>query len=69
MVSHTLTFHEPFCAGDWILLAHESPYAGRGRSYGRANVFTEDGRLVASFVQDNMIRTIPAGQAPSAGAL
>ncbi len=56
VITHTLTFHEPFDAASWLLLAQESPYAGRGRSYGRGNVFTEDGRLVASFVQENMIR-------------
>ena len=39
------------------------PY-GRGRSYGRADVFTEDGRLVASYVQENMIRDFPAGGQP-----
>jgi len=64
VLSHTLTFHEPIDAASWHLLAHESPYAGRGRSYGRANVFTEDGRLVASFVQDNMVRAFPEGQQP-----
>jgi acyl-CoA thioesterase len=67
VITHTLTFHEPFDPGEWLLLAHESPYAGRGRSYGRGTIFTEDGRLVASFVQDNMIRDYPQGQAPAAG--
>jgi acyl-CoA thioesterase-2 len=67
VLSHTLTFHEPIDASQWHLLAHESPYAGRGRSYGRANIFTVDGRLVASFVQDNMIRDFPEGQRPQAG--
>jgi acyl-CoA thioesterase II len=67
VLTHTLTFHEPFSAGEWLLVAHEAPYAGRGRSYGRAHVFTEDGRLVASFVQDNMIRDFPQGQAPNPG--
>ena len=43
VLSHTLTFHEPVDAGQWHLLAHRSPYAGRGRSYGRADIFTEDG--------------------------
>jgi acyl-CoA thioesterase-2 len=56
VVSHTLTFHEPAAAGEWLLLSHHSPYAGRGRSYGTANVFRADGALVASFVQDGMIR-------------
>ena len=56
VVSHTLTFHEPARAGQWLLLSHHSPYAGRGRCYGTANVFRADGALVASFVQDGMIR-------------
>jgi acyl-CoA thioesterase len=56
VISHTLTFHEPAAAGEWLLLSHRSTYAGRGRSYGRADVFTSDGSLVASFVQDAMIR-------------
>ena len=56
VISHTLTFHDPFRASDWLLLAQVSPYAGRGRSYGRSDVFSADGRFVASFVQDNMIR-------------
>jgi acyl-CoA thioesterase len=56
VVSHTLTFHEPAPAAEWLLLSHHSPYAGRGRSYGTADVFRADGALVASFVQDAMIR-------------
>jgi acyl-CoA thioesterase len=64
VLSHTLTFHEPIDATAWHLMAHESPYAGRGRSYGRASVFTVDGRLVASFVQDNMVRAFPDGPGP-----
>ena len=56
VLSHTLTFHEPFSAGDWLLLSHHSAHAGHGRCYGRGDVFLEDGTLVASFVQDAMIR-------------
>jgi acyl-CoA thioesterase len=67
VLSHTLTFHEPVDAGEWHLLAHESPYAGRGRTYGRANIFTADGRLVGSFVQDNMVRAFADGQKPAGG--
>ena len=56
VISHTITFHEPVAAGAWNLLVHRSPYAGHGRSYGTADVFSADGALVASFVQDAMIR-------------
>ena len=58
VLSHTLTFHEPIDAGSWFLMANESPYAGHGRAYGRAHIFGADGGLVASFVQDSMIRPI-----------
>jgi len=64
VISHTITFHQPFAASEWLLLSQCSPYAGGGRTYGRADVFTADGRLVASFVQDNMVRAIPEGQSP-----
>ena len=57
VVTHTLSFHEPVRATDWHLLAQRSTYAGGGRAYGRGEVFTEDGRHVASFVQDNMVRS------------
>jgi acyl-CoA thioesterase len=67
VVTQTLTFHEPFHAGDWLLLDHHSSYAGRGRSHGGAEVFTADGSLVASYTQDNMIRDFPEGRAPAAG--
>lgn len=63
VISHTITFHEPVKAGEWLLLSHDSPHAGHGRSYGRADVF-QGGVLVASFVQDNMIRAIPEGKGP-----
>jgi acyl-CoA thioesterase len=63
VISHTITFHEPLRAGDWLLYSHRAPYAGRGRSYGRADVFRPDGQLVASFVQDNMSRALPEGHA------
>ena len=67
VVAQTVSFHEPFDAAQWHLLAHRSPYAGRGRSYGQADVFTEDGRLVASYSQENMIREMPADRAPGVG--
>jgi len=56
VITQTLTFHDEFDAGEWLLLVHRSPYAGHGRSFGRADVFSREGRLVASFVQENMIR-------------
>jgi len=56
VVSHTVNFHEPFDVSSWLLLAHESIWAGRGRTHGRCNVWTRDGQLVATYTQDNLIR-------------
>jgi acyl-CoA thioesterase-2 len=67
VVAQTLSFHEPFRADEWHLLAHHSPYAGRGRSFGRADVFTHDGRLVASYMQENIIRDFRADHGPGSG--
>jgi acyl-CoA thioesterase len=62
VVSHTVNFHDRFDASEWLLLAHESVWAGRGRTHGRCNVWTEDGRLVATFTQDNLVRAFPDAQ-------
>lgn len=59
VLSHTISFHEPIDASDWLLLDQHSTYAGRGRAYGRASVHSADGRHVASFVQDSMLRAAP----------
>ena len=36
VIGHTLTFHEPCSAAEWLLLSHRSIHAGRGRCHGRA---------------------------------
>jgi len=59
VISHTITFHEPCPAREWMLLSHTSPYTGRGRCYGEGDVFRPDGQLAASFVQVGMIRPMP----------
>jgi len=66
VLSHTVAFHDPVRADAWNLLAMESPHAGRGRSFGRAQIFSADGRHVASFSQENLLRAAPehAGTAP-----
>jgi acyl-CoA thioesterase len=62
IVGHTISFHEDIAPGQWILLANESTFAGRGRAFGRGQVFTQSGQLVASFSQESMIRHFPTGR-------
>jgi acyl-CoA thioesterase II len=56
VITHTLSFHEPVDATGWLLLAQRSLFAGGGRTYGSGQIFTADGRQVASFVQENLVR-------------
>lgn len=70
VIAHTLTFHEPAKADEWMLISNRSIYAGHGRTYGDGRVYSEDGRLLASFAQESMIRRFkdgpPAGHGGSA---
>jgi len=59
VLSHALVFHQDLDANGWHLIDHESVFAGGGRCYGRANVFNEEGELVASFTQEALLRAIP----------
>ena len=67
VITQSLSFHRPFDASEWLLLAHRSPFAGAGRSFGRADVFTRDGMLVASYAQENMIRAFTDDRRPAPG--
>ena len=70
VLSHALAFHDDFAASDWLLIDHESILAAGGRTYGRGHVFTEDGRLVASFVQEALLRALsPPKRAAGEGAV
>jgi acyl-CoA thioesterase-2 len=55
-LDHSLWFHRPFRADDWLLYAQDSPYTGGARGLTRGLIFARDGRLVASVAQEGLIR-------------
>jgi acyl-CoA thioesterase II len=55
-LDHTIWFHRPFRADEWWLYDQHSPAAQGGRGLAFAEVFTQDGRLVASVAQEGLIR-------------
>jgi acyl-CoA thioesterase-2 len=67
VLAHSISFHGVARAAHWHLLDQHSDFAGRGRSHGRGCVYDSDGRLVASFNQDNMIRRFREGRQPQPG--
>ena len=59
VTSHTLWFHRPFRTDGWLLLRQHSPVLAHGRCFGRGDVLTEDGTLVACYAQEALLRFAP----------
>jgi acyl-CoA thioesterase II len=55
-LDHAMWFHAPFRADEWLLYAQDTPAASGGRGLARGLVFTQDGKLVASVMQEGVIR-------------
>jgi acyl-CoA thioesterase-2 len=56
VTSHTLWFHRPFRTDEWLLLRQHSPLLAHGRCFGRGDVLTGNGVLVASYGQEALLR-------------
>jgi acyl-CoA thioesterase-2 len=55
-LDHTIWFHRPFRADEWLLFDQEAPSYAGARALSQGRMFTEDGVLVASVVQEALIR-------------
>lgn len=53
-LDHTIYFHNPraFRADEWIFTEMETPWAGDGRGLVYQRMYTQDGTLIASCVQE-----------------
>ena len=57
-LDHAMWFHRPFRADDWLLYDQDSPTAHGARGFARGQIFTKDGRLVVSVIQEGLIRPL-----------
>ncbi|MES5823448.1 acyl-CoA thioesterase II [Streptomyces sp. RG80] len=55
-LDHAMWFHRPFRADEWLLYDQESPSAAAGRGLGQARIYTQDGRLAISVIQEGVVR-------------
>jgi acyl-CoA thioesterase II len=55
-LDHAMWFHGRFRADQWLLYVQDSPVASGARGLARGEVYTSDGRLVVSVVQEGLIR-------------
>jgi len=58
-LDHALWFHRPFRADEWFLYDCESPSASGGRGLATGRFFSQDGRLLATVVQEGLLRVLP----------
>ena len=56
-LDHAMWFHRPFRADRWLLYAQDSPVASGARGLAHGEVFTAEGELVVSVMQEGLIRT------------
>lgn len=57
-LDHLMWFHRPFRFEDWLLYTTDAPSACGARGFNRGEVYTADGRLVASLAQEGLMRPV-----------
>jgi acyl-CoA thioesterase-2 len=56
-LDHAMWFHRTFRADRWLLYAQESPVSAGARGLARGELYTREGDLVVSVVQEGLVRT------------
>ena len=55
-LDHAIWFHDQFRADEWLLYHMDSSRSSRSRGLSHGSFFSQDGRLVASTIQEGLIR-------------
>jgi len=56
ILATSIAFHDEVDVTEWLLYSNPAIYAGRGLVQGEGHVFARDGRLVASYTVQAMVR-------------
>lgn len=57
-IDHAMWFHSEFKFDDWLMYEMESPFSGNGRALVQGKIFDKNGKLVASSVQEGLLRQV-----------
>lgn len=57
-LDHSMWFFREFDFDDWMLFSIDSPSAGNARGFSRGNIFSRDGKLIASVAQEGLLRPL-----------
>lgn len=58
-VNHSVWFHRPFRFDEWVLYSTMSPVAADSRGLGTGHFFDQSGQIVATVVQEGIIKHFP----------
>ena len=67
-LDHAMWFHRPFRADEWLLYHQMSPSAHGARGLALGHVFTREGTLAITVMQEGLIRPMAAEAAKSASS-
>ncbi|MEL7162851.1 MAG: acyl-CoA thioesterase II [Bacteroidota bacterium] len=57
-LDHAMWFHRRFRADEWLLYSIDSPSASGARGFTRGHIWDTEGKLVASVVQEGLMREV-----------
>ncbi|MFQ3221609.1 MAG: acyl-CoA thioesterase-2 [Paraglaciecola sp.] len=57
-IDHAMWFHHPFDFDEWLLYCAQSPFGGGSRALVRGQFFNRQGKLVASTMQEGLMRKV-----------
>ena len=55
-LDHSMWYFRDFDFDDWLLYSIESPNASNARGFAKGNIFSRDGKLIASVAQEGLMR-------------
>jgi acyl-CoA thioesterase-2 len=65
-LDHAMWFHRPFRADEWLLYHQKSPSAYGARGLAEGFIYTRDGRLAITVIQEGLMRPVTRQSAVSA---
>ncbi len=58
-LDHAMWFHRPFRVDEWLLYDQWTPSTSDARGLAMGQIYSQDGRLVVTVVQEGLIRVVP----------
>ncbi len=62
-MNHSVWFHRPVRFDEWVLYSTTSPVAAESRGLGNGHFFDRDGRILATVVQEGIVKYFPGSAA------